>query len=177
MRGGVERSSSKPSAVSGGAYPWNDQVQLEWAADSGIAIHALIAAAAAQFGPKAHVGQLQKLAGALISERLAPVYRQSLKQRVVTAATRYFTRFGPVGWTFVGSEVVVGEVALDLVWTRGGLVMADELKTGAVSLFGEDELKLQIEAQLAAARSRWGEAFHGVRSIRLLEPELSRLEQ
>ena len=54
--------------------------------------------------------------------------------------------------------------------------MADEIKTGAVAMFSEEDLNRQIAAQMEAGRLEWGEAFLGVRAIRLREPELSDLE-
>lgn len=149
---------------------------IELAQADGTAIHLFVALIAGKFGASASVAQILEASVVLHTKGLAPVYRQAIMQRVVTAASRYFTRFSPRGWRFVGSEVIVGGVALDLLWESNGYLMADEIKTGAVALFGEGDLELQVAGQLQAGREEWGDAFLGVRSIRLREPELSDLE-
>lgn len=149
---------------------------IELAQADGTAIHAFIAYVAGKFGAAASVAQIVEASAVLHTKGLAPVYRQSIKQRVVTATSRYFTRLSPQGWQFMGSEWMVGGVALDLLWKRGSLLIADEVKTGAVALFSEEELKRQVAGQLEAGRREWGKNFLGVRAIRLREPELSDLE-
>ncbi len=66
----------------------------------------------------------------------------------------------------MGSEVIEGDVAFDLLWTRNGSVFADELKSGMVGIeLGEQRLNAQVNAQAEVGRSTWGELFLGVRPV------------
>jgi hypothetical protein len=62
---------------------------------------------------------------------LAPVHRQALLPFVVPMAASYLRHFKRPGWRFLGSEVIVGDVALDLLWQRGSRLEADEVKSSA----------------------------------------------
>jgi len=150
---------------------------LELASADGVAIHALIAAIAERHGADASPDQVLEFARRLGSRKLAPVYRQSARQRVTTAAAFYFRRFAPSGWSFVGSETVIRDVALDLLWERRGSFMADELKSGLTAgTLEKGRVAAQVSAQVAAGRDEWGDGFVGVRAILLSTPEESFFE-
>jgi hypothetical protein len=105
-----------------------------------------------------------------LPDRLAPVYRQSLRQRVTGAALTYEEHYRVPNWRFGGAEMILGDSALDLVWiTPTGSVYADELKTGLNARLHVDELAAQCEAQYIAGVETFGRRFKGVRGILLTE--------
>lgn len=93
------------------------------------------------------------------------------KQRAITLSGVFFSRFGRPGWSFVGSEVIVGDVALDLLWEREGALEADEIKTGSSAAAEyRDEAAAQARSQAEAASECLGPAFRGVRLVLLKAP-------
>jgi hypothetical protein len=141
---------------------------LTLAQELGTAIHTLIALVASKHGGEAQAEQVWEAARSLGSGRLAPVYRQSARQRVATAAATYFREFSRAGWRFEGAERIVEGVALDLLWSRRTNLEADELKSGlgapAISL---DAVHRQVEVQVTAAAAAFGPSFRGVRAVLL----------
>lgn len=102
-------------------------------------------------------------------------YRTAARQQLLTGAAVYFRLFcPPAGWEFRGSEVKAGGCRLDLVFARDGMVLADEIKAGAMaSASDRDALDEQIARQLAAGARKWGAAFAGVRAVLLARPAMS----
>lgn len=99
---------------------------------------------------------------------LATVCRQSIRQKVGSAVSRYDERFARVGWRFAGSEVVTGDVAFDLLWiSPEGLLEADELKTGLNAERHISKSSAQCLSQVAEGNQIYGERFLGVRLVLL----------
>lgn len=106
-----------------------------------------------------------RYADSLVADE-APVYRLSLRSRLVSDALAYFDRFAPPpDWTFAGREVDAPPVALDLLWRApDGNLWADELKTGRS--FGDPRaaaVRAQVGRQLLAGHDGFGDDFGGVR--------------
>jgi hypothetical protein len=107
-------------------------------------------------------------ARSLLPKGLAPGHRQALLSFLVPMAGSYLTHFARPGWRFAGSEVVVGGVALDLLWERAGRLQADEVKSCAsTTLAWRERAAPQAHAQACAARAHYGRAFEGVRVVAL----------
>lgn len=103
-------------------------------------------------------------------------HTQSRRLRVATSVAKYFSHFrrGP-GWSFLGAEVNVDDVRLDLLWlTPDGDVEADEIKTGLGAVFGKERhLREQLTGQVRAGQEVFGAHFRGVRAVLLARPEES----
>lgn len=98
----------------------------------------------------------------------ATVYRQSIRQKVGSAVSRYEQGFTRVGWRFAGSEIVAGDVAFDLLWiSPGGQLEADELKTGLNAERHISTISAQCQSQAAEGNRIYGERFSGVRLVLL----------
>jgi hypothetical protein len=107
---------------------------------------------------------IETLAATVIPEGLAPVHRQALLSFVVPMAASYARRFARPGWRFMGSEVIVGDVALDLLWQRGDRLEADEVKSSASTpTWWRAAAEAQAAAQARAGRLHFGSTFAGVR--------------
>lgn len=151
-----------------------DSREINLAQAAGDAIHAFVAFLCAEFGGEASPAQVLSKVPFLTAGRLPPVYRQSMNQRVVTASAAYFRLFPRRGWEFVGSEINVGEVRLDLLWRRGDVFQADELKSGSVAIEAGSGVVLdQAKAQFRAGRNEFGSAFEAVRVVLLMHPNKS----
>lgn len=147
---------------------------LELAQDAGAVTHRLIAEIGRRHGGGATPEQVLDVAEGLGSARLAPVYRQSSRQRVATAAAAFFRIFGRPGWQLHKALTVVEGVEFDLLWRRQGRIVADELKTGlAAPELWFERVEQQVESQLEAGQAGFGVAFLGVRAVLLAEPEKS----
>lgn len=108
---------------------------------------------------------------ARLPARLAPIYRQSVRQRVTAALASYEQNFRRRDWRFVTDEAIVEDVALDLLWVRpDGLLVADEIKTGLNAALHWGAHERQCLAQLSAGRVKFGARFAGVRLLLLAEP-------
>ena len=105
----------------------------------------------------------------------AVLYRQAAKQTLASALAVYFRYFAPAErWRLLGSEVAVGSCRFDLLFDVGGVIVADELKSGRLD--GADAwqaLERQLERELCGGRERWGDAFGGVRVLVLGAPRRS----
>jgi hypothetical protein len=100
-------------------------------------------------------------------------HTQSRRQRVSTSVASYFARFRrDDDWQFLGAEVNVDDVRLDLLWIhRDGRIQADEVKTGVGAVFAKERsLRIQIESQVRAGRTVFGTTFEGVRAVLLSRP-------
>lgn len=112
----------------------------------------------------------RRVIDAYLPQNLAPVYRQSLRQRVVSSVLIYETEFRRPDWRFAGAESILEDSALDLVWvTPGGRVFADEVKVGLAASQRLDQLTAQCRAQFAAGVSVFGRRFAGVRAVLIAE--------
>jgi hypothetical protein len=109
-------------------------------------------------------GSIEVLAATMLPVGLAPVHRQALLAFIVPMAASYLRHFSRPGWRFLGSEVIVGDVALDLLWQRGSRLEADEVKSSASApTLWRAAAEAQAAAQACAARRHFGDAFAGVR--------------
>ncbi len=144
-----------------------DRAGLVWAPEvRGALCHQLIAELCAREITEPHA--IEPHARALLPQRLAAVHQQALLSFLVPMAGSYLTRFARPGWRFAGSEVIVGEVALDLLWERAGRLQADEVKSCAsTTLAWRERAATQAHAQARAARAHYGQAFEGVRVVAL----------
>jgi len=100
-------------------------------------------------------------------------HTQSRRQRVSTSVASYFARFRRTDeWQFLGAEVNVDDVRLDLLWIhRDGQIQADEVKTGVEAVFAKERsLRIQLESQVRAGRTVFGTPFEGVRAVLLSRP-------
>lgn len=140
----------------------------------GTLTHELIAAIARRYGGAPSPADVLELASKFDFGRFSSPIRMARRQRAVTLAGAFFSYFGRPGWSVVGSEVVVGEVALDLLWEKAGALEADEVKTGSRAAAGYlNEAKAQAQGQAEVARQYLGEAFRGVRLVLLKAPSTS----
>lgn len=99
------------------------------------------------------------------------IHRRSLRLLLTGILGTYAHRLRPLGWDFLGREVIVGGVKLDLLWGQRRLVMAQELKLA--DDFSPDAKERAVEQasfQLQECRARWGNTFHGVQVAPLLSP-------
>ena len=138
-----------------------------WAPEvRGTLCHALVAELCGKGITDPHA--IEPHARALLPQGLAAVHQQALLSFLVPMAGSYLTRFARPGWRFAGSEVIVGGVALDLLWERAGRLQADEVKSCAsTTLAWHDRAAAQAHAQATAARAHYGQAFEGVRVVAL----------
>ncbi len=140
----------------------------------GVVTHELIAWVASSVGGSASPDQVAEAASRFEFGSFSTPVRQVRKARATTLAARYFRRFGRPGWTFVGSEIVVGDVALDLLWEKQGAFEADEIKSGFEAGDVMDrEAQVQAQGQAEAGRSEFGSSFRGVRLVLLTSPASS----
>lgn len=146
---------------------YNKPSEIDFAQDKGTLTHVLIAVGCERFGPDATPSEVLSLRDyCFAGPRLSPVYGRARAQFALTSTAAYFRRFGPTGWKFLGSEVIAGDVAFDLLWTRNGMVFADEVKSGMFGIdLGERRLKAQVDAQADVGRNAWGSSFLGVRPV------------
>jgi len=143
---------------------------LVWAPEvRGTLCHRLIAELCERGITSRHA--IEPHARTLLPPALAPVHRQALLAFLVPAAGVYLTRFTRPGWRFAGSEVIVGGVALDLLWERSGCLQADELKSSvSVALAWRERACEQARSQARAGRAHYGAQFEGVRVVALAVP-------
>jgi hypothetical protein len=107
----------------------------------------------------------------LLPRGLAQVHEQALLAFLVPMAGSYLLRFRRPGWRFVGSEVIVGGVALDLLWEASGRLQADEVKSSvSIATAWRPHAAEQARAQAVVGRAHYGEAFEGVRVVALAIP-------
>jgi hypothetical protein len=142
-------------------------------AATGVLIHRLIAELARSDGPRGpewSAREARRVIRRWGEGGHAPVYRQAVRMRAITAAGVYFAEFARPGWRLIDALLVAGDAELDLVWQRAGRIEADELKTGR---FADAELaaaRAQAARQTVAGRSLFGDAFAGVRVVPLSSP-------
>jgi hypothetical protein len=104
------------------------------------------------------------------------VHRQAAKQAVVTTAAIYFRWFTPPeAWEFIGTEVKAHGCRFDLVWQAAGLIVVDEIKSGAAAVPGRDGFEPQVAGLVRGGETKYEDAFVGVRVILLAAPALSYL--
>ena len=103
-------------------------------------------------------------------------HTQSRRLLVATSVAKYFSHFRRTPeWTFLGAEVNIGDVRMDLLWVdTEGRIEADEVKTGIGAVFGrERELRAQLTSQVKAGSDLFGNDFCGVRAVLLARPDQS----
>jgi hypothetical protein len=148
-----------------------DRAGLVWAPEvRGALCHQLIGELCAREITDPHA--IEPHARALLPPGLAAVHHQALLSFLVPMAGSYLTRFARPGWRLQGSEVIVGGVALDLLWERAGRLQADEVKSSVSTVLGwRERAAEQARAQAAAGRAHYGPVFEGVRVVALAVPE------
>ena len=78
-------------------------------------------------------------------------------------------------WHLVDIDVRTPHAELDVVWCRDdGVIMADEIKSGAMTGSAMRHLEEQLARQLTDAPTLYGEPFSGVRAVLLQAPGDSR---
>lgn len=160
VRGGATRPARERDAAT--SWIWSPTVR-------GTLCHQVIGVLAAR-GTWSHA-DIEETSRALMRDGLAPTHQASVLGFVVPAVASYHRHFDRPGWRFLGAEVIADGVAFDLVWQRGPWIEADEVKSGADTGPGWREAALlQAEAQLAAGRNHYGDAFRGVRVAPLIDP-------
>ena len=95
---------------------------------------------------------------------------------MATSVAKYFSHFRrSPDWIFLGAEVNVGDVRMDLLWVdREGRIEADEVKPGIGAVFGKErELRAQLSSQVEAGNELFGNDFRGVRAVLLARPDQS----
>lgn len=118
--------------------------------------------------------EIEPVARSVLPPRLAVVHRQALLSFLVPMAGSYLRHFARPDWQFMGSEVIVGPVALDLLWRRGERIEADEVKSCASHTEGWlSAAEAQAREQAIAAREHFGPKFAGVRIVALAIPPAS----
>ena len=140
------------------------------ASDVGTATHALIAALAIRFGTATPEQVWRVGRASLLGPNLSCPGRQALRAQVLSRAAVYFRDFARPGWKLVGTEVVAGDVAFDLLWERDGHLEADEIKTGRLRPADLRRARIQAQSQLEAGIGEYGEAFDAVRGVVLTRP-------
>jgi len=109
---------------------------------------------------------------AVLPPGLAVTHRLMLMQRGRMRLLVWGERFDPrPDWAFVGAELVVDDVAIDLLWSRDGYVRADELKSGPLSTSN----RRQAHNIADVCADAFGAASTGVRLISLA-PSAARAE-
>jgi len=148
-----------------------DRAAMVWAPEvRGTLCHRLIAELCAREVTDPHA--IESHARALLPDGLAVVHRRALLSFIVPMAASYLAHFSRAGWRFEGSEVIVGDVALDLLWRRDGRLQADEVKSSASTAASwQAQAALQAKGQARAARAHYGQAFEGVRVVALAVPD------
>lgn len=132
--------------IKAGGTDWSPEQRLRW-----LALHPLVRACIV--GPE--VKTRNRLAIAL------SVYRHHfvLSER----------------WHLVDVDVRTPHAELDLVWCRDdGVIMADEIKSGAMTGSGMRRLEEQLARQLIDGPKVYGGPFSGVRAVLLQAPGDSR---
>ena len=118
--------------------------------------------------------EIEPLARSVLPPRLAVVRRQALLSFLVPMAGSYLRHFARPDWRFMGSEIIVGSVALDLLWQRGERLEADEVKSCASGAEGWlPAAEAQAREQALACRVHFGSRFAGVRVVALAIPSTS----
>lgn len=148
-----------------------------WASQLGTAVHELLAETLAPGRRTPAVGELLEIAAAHPIPRRAAGSRVAMsRNRVAFSLAVYVRHFRlPDTWTLLASGVRDGRCELDLVWRHAdGRIVADEIKSGAVSMPAFDDLEAQIGRQLLAGRRLYGTPFAGVRGVLLRAPGFSR---
>lgn len=148
-----------------------ERAGLVWAPEvRGTLCHQLIATLCER--RVADLRDIEAHARSLLPRGLAPVHRQALLSFLVPMAGRYLTHFARPDWRFQGSEVIVGSVALDLLWKHAGRLQADEVKSCASPVITwRERAEAQAQAQARAARAHYGRTFEGVRVVALAVPD------
>lgn len=142
--------------------------ELKQASELGTRIHEAIGLVAQAHGSCASPQQVMSVTKQLDFGRGRSPNQAAKRQRTITAAAAYFRNFARPGWKYEGREVIVDDVALDLLWSNGGRLQADEIKTGFSAVEqGETLARRQAESQCGAGRTRFGSSFEGVRVVLL----------
>lgn len=146
---------------------------MVWAPEvRGSLCHQLIARLCEQGITDPH--EIEPVARSVLPWPLAVVHRQALLSFLVPMAGSYLRHFARPDWRFMGSEVIVGPVALDLLWQRGERIEADEVKSCASQTEGWLlAAEAQAREQAIAAGEHFGPKFAGVRIVALAIPPAS----
>lgn len=134
-------------------------------ADLGIRAHQVIAKLAARGAQPTYAEQTEAVKAALTGFR--PVEKRAHRQNLLSDVHTYFTHLiPPASWLFAGSEDRLGTGRVDLIWTDpDGRILLDEIKTGTPWSLRTTNTQLQVAGYIAAARTRWGRLFVGLRLL------------
>jgi len=149
-----------------------------WAARVGQCAHRAIALtlqAGAHPDRLERTQQIIEISRAVLAKSPIPVRTREALANVVSATGIYLHRFAlPEPWTFVGSEIVLGDCRIDLAWECDNNVLVDEIKLG-IGRPNQAAVADQIRRYQSAATKHWGSAFLGVRLCAIDEPMRSRI--
>jgi hypothetical protein len=109
----------------------------------------------------------------LISVDTSIVHRQVLRMNTISLTATYFREFRLGGATFLGSEVWVSGIPVDLLWRWCGRFWIDELKTGFTAARSRSGLEEQVQDQWERGSAEFGQAFGGVRAVVISRPRSS----
>ncbi len=167
-------SRHPPRVASGQTRTLTDS---HWASELGKAVHELLAEIAADGRDTPSTVELLEVAGRHPTARRAAGSRVAMsRNRIAFSLAVYLRHFRlPDAWTLLASGVRDADCELDLVWRHAdGRIVADEIKSGAVSMPALDDLEAQIGRQLLAGPRLYGPPFGGVRGLLLRAPGFSR---
>lgn len=166
-------TSTKPMTKTKTLSPARRRRSADDAGGTGVATHAVIQRMLAAGVRQPTAAERMEWVGQHIAAAYAAQpHRLGARQRLLAPLAVYFQRFvPPQPWQLEGSEVTVGRSRLDLLWTDGRELFADELKTGTSAIqLASDQVDAQAARQTAAGARRFGECFLGVRVLLLAAP-------
>lgn len=101
----------------------------------------------------------------------ADVNRRAYRQRIGTAVRSYFWHFVlDEPWSFVGAEMNFAGCFIDLVWSRDGQYLFDEVKTHLVTRLAlESKADHQSDRYVSVGHEHLDHRFLGVRCLPLLD--------
>ena len=143
--------------------------------EAGRLVHVAIAELLSQGNTAPSMSDMLGVIVPLVEDRVSG-YRQGGKVFLLSGTAVYFQRFvPPAPWRFVEAEVAVPGARLDLLFADDqNRYFSDEVKTGQVARGGaRAELSKQVERGLLGARTKFGDAFLGIRAAILGAPRTS----
>lgn len=143
-------------------------------AEVGVRVHQVIAALMASGEPVSGTTVLRAVRDLWAARPTGGTVASSARVRCSTSVGVYVARLAPQGWDLVGVEETVGAGVADLIWSRGGRFVIDEVKSGPVTV-ADTRVAAQLLRLAAGGAARWGDAFAGVRLAAIASPSHTRV--